>query len=286
MQETKNLPGIYAEVHSSVQEARNIPKLGHTEARRLATDELERMLALLESLSAEDWQRPTACTLWNVSEVVAHLAGAFAGYASWAEFKRQYFKNPYTSEAAAKIDGVNQRQVEDRAGASPAALLAELREVGPRAIHTRHRLPWLLRVLRVPSGPPLGITPIGYITDLIYTRDMWMHRLEISRASRREMTLTAAHDGRVIELVMRDLGRMLRRRLGQRNIRVELTGPARGVFDFGSSSDPSVTIQMDALAFNWLASGRISPDEIMSEVLVAGDTEQAQWFLEHAGVPY
>ena len=269
-----------------MQEARHIPKMGHTEARRLATDELERMLALLESLSAEDWLRPTACTLWNVSEVVAHLAGAFAAYASWAEFKRQYLRNPYMAGAAAKIDGVNQRQVEDRAEASSTALLAELREVGPRAIHTRHRLPWLLRVLRVPSGPPLGITPIGYITDLIYTRDMWMHRLEISRTSEREMTLTEAHDGRIIELVMRDLGQMLRRRLRERNIRVELTGPAGGVFDFGSGSDPSATIQMDALAFNWLASGRTSPDEIMSEVLVTGDTDQAEWFLEHTDVPY
>ncbi len=286
MQEVEKLPGTYAEMQSSVQNARNIPKLAHTEARRLATDELERMLALLESLSAEDWQRPTACTLWNVSEVVAHLAGAFAGYASWAEFIRQYFRNPYMSGAAVKIDGINRCQVEDRAGATPTALLAELREVGPRAIQTRYRLPWLLRVLRVPSGPPLGMTPIGRITDLIYTRDMWMHRLEISRTSGREMTLTAAHDSRIIELVMRDLGQMLRRRLGERNIRVELTGPAGGKFDFGSGPDPSATIQMDALAFNWLASGRTSPDEIMSEVLVTGDTDQAEWFLEHADVPY
>ena len=269
-----------------MQEARNIPKLGHTEARQLATDELERMLALLESLSAEDWRRPTACPLWNVSEVVAHLAGAFAGYASWTEFKRQYFRNPYMSEAAAKIDGVNQCQVEDRAGASPTALLAELRDVGPRAIRTRHRLPWLLRVLRIPSGPPLGITPIGYITDLIYTRDMWMHRLEISRTSGREMTLTAAHDGRIVELVLRDLGQTPRHRRRERNIRVELTGPAGGIFDFGSGSDPSATIQMNALAFNWLASGRTSPDEIISEVLVTGDTDHAEWFLEHADVPY
>ena len=286
MQTTQKITVDFAEVESSVQEARSIPKLTHREAGQLATAELERTLTLLESLSAEDWQQPTACTLWNVREMAAHLAGACAGYASWAEFKRMYIQNPYIKEADMQVDGINRRQVEDRADASPAALIAELREVGPKAIRTRQRLPWLVRVIPVPFGPPLGTKPIGYLTDLIYIRDMWMHRLDICRATGRDMTLTADHDGRIMALTMRDLGLKLHSQLGGRTFRMELTGPSGGTFDFGQGAAPAVTIQMDTLDFNWLASERMTADEAMLVVSTQGDTEQARWFLAHSAVPY
>jgi len=286
MQTTQNLPLDYAEVDSSAQDARSIPKLTHREAGHLATAELDRTLSVLESLSTEDWRQPTACTLWNVQELVSHLAGACAGHASWAEFKRQYVQNPHLSEATVKVDGINRRQIEDRAGAAPTALIAELREVGPKAIRTRQRLPWLLQVIPMPFGPPLGTMPIGYLTDLIYVRDMWLHRLDICRATGREMALTADHDGRIVALVMRDLGHKLHSQLGERTIRVELTGRAGGTFDFGHDAVPSSTIQIDALDFNWLASERMSADEAMSKISTRGDTEQAKWFLTHTKVPY
>lgn len=286
MQNVKNLPGEYAGAHLPAQEAKDIPDLTHVEAGALATQELDRTLALLESLSTEDWQRPTGCTLWNVQELAAHLAGACAGFASWAEFKRQYIQNPYLAQAAVKVDGINRRQVEDRAGAGPAALVAELRQVGPKAIRTRQWLPWLLRVIPVPFGPPLGTVPIGYLTDLIYIRDMWMHRLDICRASGRDMVLTPAHDGRIVALVMRDLGQLLAAELTDGRIRLELTGPAGGVFDFGRGPHPAATIRMDTLDFNWLASGRMTADEAIAQVVTVGDAGQARWFLDRATVPY
>ena len=49
--------------------------------------ELERFLTLVESLSGDDWQQPTDCTLWNVRDVLAHQAGAYASGASLAEIK-------------------------------------------------------------------------------------------------------------------------------------------------------------------------------------------------------
>ena len=119
MQTIQNLPIDYVEVNSSVQEARSIRKLGHREAGYLATVELDRTLSLLETLSGDDWQQPTACTLWNVRQLTAHLSGACASHASWAEFKRVYIQNPYIKEAVIPIDGINRREVEDRADASP-----------------------------------------------------------------------------------------------------------------------------------------------------------------------
>src|SRR5512138_3834641 len=102
-----------------------IPALTHAEAGVMARTELERFLALVELLSAEDWAKPTACTLWNVRQMVAHQAGAYAGFASWAQFKRQWLPAPSPGPGQLQIDAVNERQIEDRAGASPGELIAE-----------------------------------------------------------------------------------------------------------------------------------------------------------------
>ena len=86
----------------------------------MATEELERTLALVDNLESEDWSQPTACTLWEVRDMVSHMAGANAQHASWAEVRRQSLQNPYIREADLPIDGINRRQVEDRAEATPA----------------------------------------------------------------------------------------------------------------------------------------------------------------------
>src|SRR5712692_9807606 len=169
----------------SLSDAASIPSLTHTEAAQMAAVELERFLTLVESLSPADWDKPTTCTLWNVRQVVAHVTGAAASYARWSEFKRQnsfFVQRPYRQAGFSMLDAINQIQVDDRTNATPADLLAELREVGPRAIATRKRLPAIVRAVRLPL-PLLGVAPIGYVTDLIYTRDMWMHRLDICRAT-------------------------------------------------------------------------------------------------------
>jgi uncharacterized protein (TIGR03083 family) len=285
MERTHTLTTDYAVANAAVQLASDISKLTHGEAGRMAAQELERTLALLESLSEEDWHQPTACTLWTVRNMVSHLAGACAGYASWAGFWRYYLQNPYVRGASVPIDGINRRQVEDRAEATPAELIAELRTVGPKAIRTRQRLPWPLRALRLPLGPPLGTVPLGYLTDLIYTRDMWMHRLDICQATERKMAVTADHDGRVVALVMRDLARKLGRQLQDRTVVLDLTGEAGGTYQFGQGAVDS-TIEMDAFTFNELASERLTPAAAASRASIQGNRAVGDWFLHNADVPY
>src|SRR5690606_12226954 len=99
--------------------ALNIPKMTHSEGVALAAAELERVIALVESLEGEDWTQPTDCTEWNVREMVAHLAGALVASASFAEFKRQMMQNPYMKEMPQQIDAINRVQVEDRAERTP-----------------------------------------------------------------------------------------------------------------------------------------------------------------------
>ena len=271
-----------------LMQARAIPPLSHREAMGMATLELERFLALVTALSDDEWEKPTACTLWNVRQILAHVTGAAASYARWSEFKRQNsFKaqRPYRASGLSFLESLNQIQVDDRTSATPEALIDELQTVGPRAIATRTRLPVLLRVIRVPL-PALGIVPVGYLTDLIYTRDMWMHRLDLCRATQREMVLTPEHDGRIVALVMRDVAKKLAATLRKKSIAYHLSGRVGGTWQLGAEVSPAATIQLDVLDFNLVASGRLTPEEAWSCVSLEGDTALAREALNHTNVPY
>lgn len=266
--------------------ALDIPELSHAEAGELATTEVERLSSLINSLSGDDWEQATDCTEWNVRDIVSHLAGAVASLSSWSEFKRQNMGNPYMKEADMKIDAINRRQVEDRAGATDEEVVAEFIDKAPQAVRTRQRLPWLLRQLRLPLGAPLGFASVGYLMNTIYTRDQWMHRHDIAQATGREMVLSPEHDGRIVALVMRDLVRKLKGQLQERTVDLILTGEAGGKYAFGAESQVAATIEVDALAFSRLASGRLAPEILLGQATVEGDRQIATWFLSNAEVPY
>ncbi|MEX1021151.1 MAG: maleylpyruvate isomerase N-terminal domain-containing protein [Litorilinea sp.] len=305
------------ETQHTIQDAADIPPLNHKEAGRMARVEVERFIALLETLGEDDWSKPTYCTLWNVQQMVSHQAGAYAGNAKWAEFKKQWIQMPQPKPGQLAIDAINDLQVADRADASPQDLIAELREVGPKAIATRQRMPALIRGLRFEMGqflrasrPPVlmaalrqpygptavafnhqaqdfqGLMRLDYITDLIYIRDTWMHRIDICLATGRKMILTDDHDGRMTALVMRDLRDQLKPALGKKTVAYDIPGPGGGCYKIGPASTPDApdaTIQMDLLYFNVLASGRMTADDARMQGLVSirGDGEVASLALTH-----
>ena len=283
----QSIQTLATQVSATPQTAVGIPKLTHKEAGELAQTELTRFIALMETLHGDDWEQPTMCTAWNVRDILAHQAGAYASYASLAEFRRQVIGNPYMKEAEASVDGINRRQLEDREGRLPEALLQELREAGPPGIANRQRLPRMLRALPIPFGPPLGTAPLGYLTDDIYVRDTWMHRYDICVATGREMALSAEHDGRITALVVRDLEKILRPSMRGGGFNLDLKGPAGGVWQFGPGNSFTM-ITMDALDFHVLASGRASAVEMVArgKVSLCGDAEFGHKVLELISVPY
>jgi uncharacterized protein (TIGR03083 family) len=267
-------------------DASQIPALDHAEAGRMAHEELNRFLALVESLSGSDWEQPTDCTEWIVRDMLAHQAGSYAGGASWAEFRRQYSTRPGPGQLL--VDAANAKQLADRAGRNPAELIGELRRVGPAAIRARQRLPWLLRILSVPMGPAIGTAPISYLTDLIYTRDTWMHRADICRATGKPFVQTPEHDGRIVALVMRDLAKKLEGCLRGQSVIYDLSGVAGGRYRIGSTLEPTAIIKMDVLQFNRLASGRLTPEAAKAQALVtiSGDRDFSNRMLAQTSIPY
>lgn len=273
------------EVDGRAQNALAIPACSHAEAGRLSQTEYERVLALIGQLSGGDWEQPTYCAEWNVREMVAHLAGAVTGSTSFAEFRRQNVTHPYVRQFANPVDGTNKLQLEERAGVDPAALVAEFRTSGQIAVHKRQQLPWLVRKIHIPMGS-LGFASFEYLMDVIYPRDQWMHRYDICAATQRKMEVTAAHDGRVVELVLLDIARKLKKQATAPTVALQLTGAHQAEYRFGNRAAPDCTLAMDFFDFNLRASSRIDRDTALRQATVSGDQEAAVWFLDNCEVPY
>ncbi|WP_344690074.1 maleylpyruvate isomerase family mycothiol-dependent enzyme [Blastococcus jejuensis] len=220
----------------------------HRDWMAAAEEEYRRLGALLAELDAADWARPTDCSEWDVREVVAHLVGAAESTASVRELRRQQKLGRALRPGEADVDGMNAVQVRERADATPEQLRLDLVDAGTRGVRARRRLPGLLRALPIPFGPPLGTRPLGYLTDRIYTRDAWMHRIDIARATGRALALTAAHDGRIVADVVGEWARAHRQ-----PHRLTLTGPAGGTWSAGVGGEE---MALDAVEFCRTVSGR------------------------------
>lgn len=263
------------EIPASVTDGTRVAPLTHAEAARMAAEETRRFVDLIESLSEVDWDRPTACDRWTIKDIVAHQAAHVVSFTSLGAFFGQLkpsLLRPYLKQGMNLLDAWNQSQVDLRERAAPADLIAEIRAARDLSLATRARIPaWV----RGPALPMPGVDQprsLGYLFDLIYTRDMWMHRLDICRATGREMVVDADYDRRTVALVVRDLALKALRGLAGRSAILDLTGPAGEVYQIGAVSNPSARAQIDALTFCILTSGRTSAAEVLaSDVVISGD---------------
>src|ERR1019366_3724301 len=102
-------------------------------------------------------------------------------------------------------------------------------------VRARRRTPAPLRWgVRMKQDPPFDAErwQLGYLVDTIFTRDTWMHRLDISRATGQEMVLTADHDGRLIANIVAEWAL----RHGQ-PFTLNLTGAAGGRWRVGDGGE-------------------------------------------------
>jgi uncharacterized protein (TIGR03083 family) len=264
-----------------VRKTNDIPAVTYAEAGKQSRMEFERVLAVLESLEGDDWRQQTYCTEWTVRQMAAHLAGSMTGSTSLAEFLRQNVRHPYIKEAENPVDGTNRLQVEERTSKTTAEIIDEFRQNGPVAIRNRQKLPWLARQLPIP-----GVGNFGYLMDIIYPRDEWMHRYDICAATGKKMVITPEHDGRLLDLVLLDIAKKLKKPLAKRNIILQLTGALAGTYQFGNKAEPDCTLEIDVFDLNLRASERISVDNAMRRTAVSGDKTAAHWFLSNATVLY
>ncbi len=230
----------------------DIPAIGRAEARVLAATENQRVLQLLCSLSEDDWAKPTDCPAWDVRALTGHVLGAMEGFSSLGQFVHIMRAASKAAGDGPFVDGMTAVQVQERAGLDRADLLERVRVAGPKASRWRSRVPAPFR--RVPIKEHVnGVEEtwrMGYLLDVILTRDTWMHRVDIAQATGRELVTTAEHDGRIVADAVAEWAR----RHG-RSFILELTGHAGGAFVAGSGGEE---LTFDAVELCRIFSGRNS----------------------------
>jgi uncharacterized protein (TIGR03083 family) len=234
------------------------PGLAHDEALRLASAEYALFVAQLRGLAPADWARPTDCPAWDVRLLAAHVLGMAEMVASVRSFVRQ---NALAARAGGGVDGLTALQVRERADLSPEELLTRLTAVAPRAVRGRHRLSRAIGRVPLPGAQVVGERAerwrFGFLFDVVLTRDTWMHRVDVARATGREPELTAAHDGVIVADVVKEWAE----RHG-RPYRLRLTGTAGGEWSAGADGEQ---IEVDAVEFCRVLSGRGSGAGLLTQ---------------------
>jgi uncharacterized protein (TIGR03083 family) len=230
---------------ASVRDVTTVPRISHSEAMGIAEVENNKFAALLRSFEPGDWTKPTDCALWDVRALAAHVVGSAAGQASPREFLRQVRTGrPLVAEIGGQFwwDGMNQLQVRERANFSAEQLAAEWDDASPRALRARTRLPRLIASLPLLNLPaPVGRKPLSYLFDVGFSRDVWMHRIDLARATTKDLDVDADHDGRLVA----DLVAEWASTHGEPFL-LTLGGPAGGQFRAGSGGEH---VEMDAIEF-------------------------------------
>jgi uncharacterized protein (TIGR03083 family) len=236
-------------MNTTATRVRDIEPLSRSDAMKLAADELDRFLDVLRSLAPADWQRPTECEPWDVRAMATHVLGATESHSSIRETihqTRAYRK----ANSGPMIDAMTALQIRDRADLSPDDIVARFERAAPRSVRSRRRMPAPLRRMRMKVDPPFDAERwrLGYLMDVIYNRDCWTHRVDISRAIGRDPVLTQEHDGRIVADVVSEWAR----RHG-RPFTLTLAGPAGGSYVAGDGGEQ---MELDAVEFCRILSGR------------------------------
>jgi uncharacterized protein (TIGR03083 family) len=236
------------------------PNLDHASAKRLAAGEYDRFVAQLRDLAPEGWARPTVCPAWDIHQMACHVLGMAELAASPVEQARQL--RAAKRAGGLLIDALTALQVDKHRHRPPAEILSRLASVTPRAATMRGRTPWPIRQVRM-SGQPVDSTgtqtedwTVGYLTEVILTRDTWMHRADIAAAAGRTLTLTPGHDG----ILVADVAAEWAQRHSQ-PCTLTLSGPAGGYHAWGTGG-PSY--ELDAVEFCRIVSGRGSGEGLLA----------------------
>ena len=258
---------------------RSPASLGYREWMTAAAEEYERLLRLLRGLDGGQWRAPTDCAGWEVRDVVAHLAGAAAATASPRELVRQALHARRLGRHGDLVDRMNEIQIRERRALTPAELVDDLAAAAPRGLRARRRVPAPVLALPLPFGPPLGTRPLGYLMGRIYTRDAWMHRIDLARATGAPLELTAERDGAVVEDVVAEWAAV-----HGAGYELRLTGPAGGLWSRGTAGcggsagpagpghpagpaglgHPAGALEVDAIEFARALSGRVTGEGLLS----------------------
>lgn len=219
----------------------------------LAATESARMVAMLRALEPHQWSRPTDCPAWDVRAMAGHVLGMIDTFSSLPRFARTMIAGGRAAGDGLFIDGLTAVQVRDNAALRVTELLDRMEAGGPRQARWRGSRRLMRAIpLKQPLHPGEAAETwhLGFLFDTILTRDTWMHRVDVARATGRPLELTADHDGRIVADVVAEWARR-----HHRSFRLHLTGDAGGRYTHAAGGDPE-DLTLDAVEFCRIVSRR------------------------------
>lgn len=228
--------------------AATLPPPDRQEAARVATAQHDAMLSLLRKLDDHEWDLPTDCARWTVRDIVGHLVGALVESARLPTAVRHAVNGRRKHRDLSPLDALNEAQVDDRRGWPAERLIADFERFAPKAVAARRRTPEVIRRRTLPAAMAPAGTTVAHLFDVIYSRDTWMHRVDIARATSRPLP-TDKTDADVVACVVRDLD------LTWQGPAVHLELSGAGTWLLGTGN-PVASVRTDAVEYCRLLSGR------------------------------
>lgn len=255
-----------------------------TDREHAAAGYLAVMGALAEQLTAlttADWATDTECTGWTVRDLAGHLLGAQEDAKSPPVVLARRFRGRRRYPRLSLLDAANQVQVDDHASQSPAELCAAYRRNIPKVADYVRRFPAALAGIPVEKGtsPAGGPVRMGYLYNVVYLRDAWMHTIDLSRATSRPRLRDGAADGSevaeaqtmIVDQIMRDASMAWG---AGPAVEVELSGEIPGIWKLGEGESCARVAGIGVDVCRRL-SGRTPDTEVLT---VSGDPALAQKF--------
>jgi uncharacterized protein (TIGR03083 family) len=232
----------------------------------------QQMLRLLRTLDADEWDAPTDCERWSVKDIVAHLIGWAECFSSFKELRHQFGASiRRRKELGNPVNAQNEQQVEDRRHLTPDEMIERFETSIARFLRFRMKVGRYAHYVPYYDPSIIKFSNLGYIARVIFTRDVFMHRVDISRATNRPVVLEA-EDASLLSDVVRDWAR--------RND-VDATIDLGSVGTFLAGDSGRATIAGDGSEFARVMTGRSEPGALALQ----GDVEAATRWLA-AGVPF
>jgi uncharacterized protein (TIGR03083 family) len=246
-------------MNTTATRVQDVRPLSQRDAKVLAAEEYDRVMDFLRLLSPDEWSRPTECEPWDVKAMAAHVLSMTRRYMNPEEEARQSRLAGEAAQAtgATWLDALTELQAREHSSLSPSELVAEFEDAAPRAVAGRMGATADERAITFNPGPPVDEEwTRGYLLDVILTRDPWMHRIDMSRATGRDPALTPEHDGRLVAGVVAEWARR-----HSKPFTLILAGPAGGMYVAGDGDEH---IELDAVEFCRILSGRANGTGLLS----------------------
>src|SRR5262245_51372575 len=235
----------------------SIPRLSYQQWLTRSEQEQERFGEVLGAVQTEHWDLPTDCTDWTVRDLCGHVLGSLYDNASLKRSLTSWLRASWVArrDGHAPLDELTAAEVQKFAAVPNAEVAGTFAALAPANIRGRRRVRSIVR--RAPITIDDRRYNLGDILGVILTRDLWMHRIDVTRATGTDFVASTDHDGVIVADLVADWAR----RHGQPFI-LELDGPAGGCWQQGTAGP---TLHLDAVEYARTLAGRESGTGLLAQ---------------------